>query len=329
MEKRDIEEIERMIDDDTLMVSEPEKMESLVVKQTIGRKKTNWPAIIFGLMAMMFAGLVVFFGLEYFKVDDKGVVNPGESNEQVGNETDEIVVASDMAKEYEEVKSLVERVATGFTRYSALAVPGDGLVYKPKNFNTHILMRFDLEETIEEPSNQTYVEERLLAEGYEYLGTVPFIGSAGPQIHSYINNDSEIVCNMYEFSEWNSYNGNSAYVKLSCAKTNWHWLSEDEILLANGLAEAYYEETGEYPSVLHNYIGQIDDSGYESYQRIRATIGGGYALFYRSSAEDDWKYFTGGQSPLMCEEYDTDDLKKAFAGYECFNASGETLKVQP
>jgi hypothetical protein len=53
-------------------------------------------------------------------------------------------------------------------------------------------------------------------------------------------------------------------------------------------------------------------------------------LFYRVSPEAEWQYFTATQGLMPCTNYNTEDIRNAFAGETCFDESnGETLTVQP
>jgi len=53
-----------------------------------------------------------------------------------------------------------------------------------------------------------------------------------------------------------------------------------------------------------------------------SSTGGFVAMFYRTSAKTDWKYFMGTQNDMACSLFNTSDLKKAFAGKPCVNPDG-------
>jgi hypothetical protein len=65
---------------------------------------------------------------------------------------------------------------------------------------------------------------------------------------------------------------------------------------------------------------QYRANGYAS-ARADATIsndGGGYsAKFYKADNDAGWKYFIGTQTNLLCSDYNTDDIRKAFIADEC------------
>lgn len=51
-----------------------------------------------------------------------------------------------------------------------------------------------------------------------------------------------------------------------------------------------------------------------------AFVGGAVGLFYQTP-DNTWHFFIGTQQELNCNAYDTADLKKAFAGEQCFDPS--------
>jgi len=71
---------------------------------------------------------------------------------------------------------------------------------------------------------------------------------------------------------------------------------------------------------------QISDSKTAGYQKATLSvsdlkeIGGHAALFYRKGS-GSWQYFTGTQSELGCEEYNTTDLKNAYRGEACWDTT--------
>lgn len=115
----------------------------------------------------------------------------------------------------------------------------------------------------------------------------------------------------------------------ACA--NLSWIDPEQITLGQQLATAYGKDIRfDAPLV-------IRDSSYSPYQTISVAIrtpgtfqGGAMGLFYRSSPESNWQYFTGTQAVLSCSDYNTDDLKRAFAGSVCYDeATQSNSTVQP
>lgn len=76
-------------------------------------------------------------------------------------------------------------------------------------------------------------------------------------------------------------------------------------------------------------INNIGRNEYEAAKLHIHTIewGGEYALLYRKKWED-WKLFKTTQESPFCKDYNTDELKNAFAGIECYDDANRisTLK---
>jgi hypothetical protein len=67
----------------------------------------------------------------------------------------------------------------------------------------------------------------------------------------------------------------------------------------------------------------IYDSPIENYQtasiNVAYDLGGSSAQFWRKDENSDWNYFMGVQNTLSCDMYNTDDIKRAFAGDQCWD----------
>ena len=141
---------------------------------------------------------------------------------------------------------------------------------------------------------------------------------AGP---SYINEDTGIAC----------YVSGGLPFGLSCGY--YKWVSDETVELVNELADAYKASEGKYPHYLGVYASEgfrITDSEISPYQTLTARFENAAALFYRVSPNDEWKYFIGTQAVLNCSDYNTEELKNAFAGDVCYDG-GMTANgiVQP
>ena len=136
---------------------------------------------------------------------------------------------------------------------------------------------------------------------------------------NYINKEKQIVCNISVGSPYS----------INCGHQS--WISEDKIAFANQLAEAVYEASGSYPfSIDTNYEVTIKDSAINPYQRLNIPVGNAIGLFYRTSPNSEWKYFKAVQAAPECSEFNTADLKNAFAGEQCYEAAtNQESTVQP
>ena len=63
------------------------------------------------------------------------------------------------------------------------------------------------------------------------------------------------------------------------------------------------------------------------YQTATANVGAARGLFYKKGSEP-WQFFRGSQSILSCSDYNTADLKNAFRGGACIDASNKESTVQ-
>lgn len=297
---------------------------------TSDRKKTNVAAIVLGCLALVFGGLAVYFGIEYFKPKTSG--SEGQSSDSNGGADAGTNVSSDMAEEYNEVVGVMNNLKAGIenTRNGYIE-NGRNLAYKPDELNTYIPMKLNLQTVISNSdSNVTNVDilkNKLKEAGFESLGILPFIGSAGPEIFGYLNSDN-IICGVYGDKEWQGLYGDQDYTVLECAKTGWVWLTNEELALVGKLEQAYYDKVGKYPMMLNDLGTKIMDSQVSPYQTLQYGVGGAIGLFYRTNPEAEWQFFTAATGAQDCDEFNTEDLKKAYAGRVCYNGP-EQSTVQP
>ena len=295
------------------------------------KKKINVLAILFGVTTLVFAGLAVYFGMEHFK--PKGGQSGDAGGDQSNQGGSEVVVVDipDMAEDYEEVYDLMNGLVADLgDGFDGIQVSSD-IVYKPEGINSYMQMRFGLSAKVYSDDNVATASElgmRLENGGFTSIGTIPHLGSAGPVINGYLNSDRNIVCEVYGDGLFIAQDVWQEYVSLGCAKTDWHWMTDAKKELANKLETAYFNKTGKYPTTLYGLESRVKDSQISPYQTLQVAIGGGYALFYRVSPDAEWQYFAGGQSYLDCSYYDTEDLRKAFAGDVCYDGQAPST-VQP
>ena len=134
----------------------------------------------------------------------------------------------------------------------------------------------------------------------------------------FYNSDTNIICSPIVAS---------IPLAFSCGNTS--WISQEKIDLSNDLAVAYQEKNNEYPLTISVSEKDVENSPYVPYQRVTANLGSFAGLFYRTSKDASWRYFTGTQAVLDCSAYDTEVLKRAFAGEVCTNSAGLSAPVTP
>ncbi len=68
------------------------------------------------------------------------------------------------------------------------------------------------------------------------------------------------------------------------------------------------------------------DSATVDYKTAELSVPDAMALFYRTP-DGVWHFFKGTQQKLQCSMYSTSDLKKAYVGDSCYDASGADAVV--
>jgi hypothetical protein len=146
------------------------------------------------------------------------------------------------------------------------------------------------------------------------LDSYKFVDAASLQNYTIARNGSIICFINYNL---NSANENNFPLYVSCADYSWYQSKAEQLL---PFAEAYKTQDGSWPSSIFtvDYAVHIKDSPASPYQTTVLTGDNFAMLFYRTSPESTWQYFTGTQSPLSCDRYNTVDLKKAFQGEPCY-----------
>ncbi len=99
---------------------------------------------------------------------------------------------------------------------------------------------------------------------------------------------------------------------ISCASVKWFDSSEKSLVEA--VASAMSEPAS--PTLYKVSQDDIEDSPSGGYQRMTMTTVDGFALFYRVNG-GSWRYFKTMQGLPVCDDFNTDTLRKAFNGMEC------------
>lgn len=156
------------------------------------------------------------------------------------------------------------------------------------------------------------IESLLVKEGFVDTGLKYSLSSSGPSDSVFVNDKTGVVCNV------------SMDARVACGHKTWYDVDDAE--LSEELAQAVLTATGEDPEIVVARVKQIKDSEVMPYQTIKAVRHGFRSMFYRVSPESSWQYFRSGQDGPACEEYTTDDLRKAFVGEACYAQNEQTWK---
>lgn len=167
-----------------------------------------------------------------------------------------------------------------------------------------------LMEVLRNEEYQAAVEDLFVAKGFESY-------AFGME---YLNRETGVVCNL-------PYGGVPTH--FACGHIDWY--DRENAELVKELGKAY----GDVESMVFGEANVVN-SEYEPYQRAEvgvwsvAGIGGANGLFYRPGAEAAWQYYAALQTVPSCESFDTEDLRRAFAGVACFSdQSGQEATVEP
>ena len=157
----------------------------------------------------------------------------------------------------------------------------------------------ELSKILEERKFEQPIADLFAENGFEKV-------SVGPD-YNFFNSQTGVVCT-------------GVSETFACSSTK--WVNQDDIKLYNQLATAFEKATdGSLAQTVYDNA-VIENSNVEPYQRLSVSAhglgGGGHVdLYYRTSPESEWQYFTGTQAVLPCSDYNTEDLRKAFAGDPC------------
>ena len=131
---------------------------------------------------------------------------------------------------------------------------------------------------------------------------------------TYYENSDGLICS---YSLYVAVGGdlNNSGVDVYCASKD--WVSEEDKELMADLAKAYAKSEGEQIKYISASVKDIKKNG--EYQNITVDVNDAVALFYRASAESEWKYFTMAQQALRCGDYNTEELRAAYKGESCYD----------
>lgn len=101
-------------------------------------------------------------------------------------------------------------------------------------------------------------------------------------------------------------------------------ISDETKELVKALGKAYKDSEGEEIGFLFASKDNIED-GENGYQRLLATSANAAAWFYRESAESDWKFYALTQAAFDCSDFNTDELKNAFKGMDCWDTGKNAM----
>lgn len=317
------------------------------------KKKAKIPlwAVLVGILVLVGAVAAVVAVINSQQGEGETDKRPGTSEEKPGeedkdnddkDETEKPTEAEIAAEREKNVRAIVGKMKAALEGY---LVTEDGAelfefdddeaatpVYQAADMKVAIplekaigFMGESVEETILGQPLFDVVWQKISAEDYTKLVDQTFTengfektGEDWVPMGEYINWETGVVCTNV---------GGGMPIYFGCGHIS--WLDEDDVALANELAEAYEAKEGRTLGSV-SISEDIEDSEVKPYQRLTVSIPGAAGLFYRVNPEAKWQFFMGTQAPLACSVYDTEDLRNAFAGEPCYDLElNEDSEVKP
>ena len=133
----------------------------------------------------------------------------------------------------------------------------------------------------------------------------------------YYADDNGYICN---------YSSQSSPVRINCANSN--WLTEEDKTFAKSLIDAMKKSDDSKDDEMYYVSATLDDitkTADGKYEHVTASVAGAAALFYRNTDGGEWKHFMSTQQALSCNDYNTDELKAAFAGVDCYDYTADKM----
>ena len=283
--------------------------------------------VILSITTGFFAMLAIVFGIINFlpgrDSGQSGSGDSGSSSSQDDSDDDySPPINTNTVEGYQEVNSLLETLVLNVGKNSTPIATNSNveIFYVPDGLKSHVSLRLSLARTID--SNLEKVKSNLESQGFILVGEMPHATSAPmPTAYEYVNVSKDMVCGIYSVTNEKT-GGEGVYT--SCGKTSWTWLTDEEKNTISELEEAYFEKNGEYPKKIDSITLKIKDSRFKPYQTAVVSTTGN-SFFYRTSPNSKWQYFRTSLVAATCDEYNTDDLRKAYLGEVCYTGENNTV----
>ena len=298
------------------------------------KKQVGWKIAtgVLALLAVILGGLLIW----------RMVANGGSegckdvASEGMGNfgETDEVLLKQDA-----EVREIVEAVREVTARFMTVTLENEFVgeyqvsldfyreynetfpVYQVDESMPYVVLNRSYGFGLFVPTFQSFLTDQQFFEllnGEEYhVAVEELFTSKGFEAYAagaeFLNRETGVVCNL-------PYGGSPTH--FACGHVDWY--DRENAELAKELGKAY----GDIEYMVFGKANVVD-SEYAPYQRVEvgiwsvAGIGGANGMFYRTEPEAEWQYLTSLQTVPSCGEFDTEDLRKAFAGVGCFDEQTE------
>ena len=286
------------------------------------RKASPVMGILCGLFALVAVGLGSYIIYDKFiePTDTKCITKTTEE----AQETDNFAETNKGAKKIlQDVINELITFGTSFGHFRLEKTYDSDVTYEfEKNYATNLNGAYGLIFDVENNTNYStalassgIVDKVMNSHGLKKISfnDPAVIGEGG----IYYADDNGYICN---------YSSQSSPVRINCANSN--WLTEEDKTFAKSLIDAMKKSDDSKDDEMYYVSATLDDitkTADGKYEHVTASVAGAAALFYRNTDGGEWKHFMSTQQALSCNDYNTDELKAAFAGVDCYDYTADKM----
>ena len=286
------------------------------------RKASPVMGILCGLFALVAVGLGSYIIYDKFiePTDTKCITKTTEE----AQETDNFAETNKGAKKIlQDVINELITFGTSFGHFRLEKTYDSDVTYEfEKNYATNLNGAYGLIFDVENNTNYStalassgIVDKVMNSHGLKKISfnDPAVIGEGG----IYYADDNGYICN---------YSSQSSPVRINCANSN--WLTEEDKTFAKSLIDAMKKSDDSKDDEMYYVSATLDDitkTADGKYEHVTASVAGAAALFYRNTDGGEWKHFMSTQQALSCNDYNTDELKAAFAGVDCYGYTADKM----
>lgn len=282
--------------------------------------------ILLSILAVVIIGAGTAFGIWLAQGGSIGNLIPGGQNSQeTNNETETPLTAQTVVDNVR--TALNNQLVTAFDD-TVITDGTEGPSFKPDGYDFYVAdegvsltVEIKREATDEraqaiELARQA-VDSSLTSEGFELTEGAVADMSDNPLVYESQN----IVC---VYTDWTT-----NFIDLSCVDKDDYKPIAEAIKPFVDVYKAAHPNTSMDNVVFWNL--KVNDSVNEGYQhadvltKVIVGNGGGASLFY--SVNGVWKHFTDTQSILSCDRYNTEELRLAYEGENCYDEATESMEA--
>lgn len=176
-------------------------------------------------------------------------------------------------------------------------------------------------------ADYTAVTEFLTKNGFKEIHPGPEFNQSTVQVSAGVYASDTVVCNV-ENNDYTNQALKSYFTGIGCANVLSYAQEATEIdpFYAAYVASPDVKQHPEYITSVYISDTPTINDGAAGYKNATMGIGSAMGLFYQEPGKD-WVYFKGTQNEMSCTDFDTDTLKKAFAGQKCYDTATQTDSV--